>query len=91
MSNPPVRKSTVGIEQIYLLNLNVILGVCLALVASRDYYLLDTKLVITDLLYAGDSLGRARETFAAATQFRPGRPYTIRQGIRVLANWPGSR
>jgi len=46
---------------------------------------------ITDLLYAGDSLGRAREIFAAANQFRPGRPYTIRQGIRVLANWPGSR
>jgi hypothetical protein len=44
---------------------------------------------ITDLLYAGNSLERAREILTAAKMFRPGRPYTIRQGIRVLANWRG--
>jgi len=44
---------------------------------------------ITDLLYAGNDLEKAREIFTAARKLRPGRPYTIRQRTRVLANWPG--
>jgi len=44
---------------------------------------------ITDLLYAGNNLEQARRIFTAATKSRPGRPYIIRQRIRVLANWPG--
>jgi hypothetical protein len=44
---------------------------------------------ITDLLYAGNDLEKARRIFTAATKSRPGRPYTSRQRIRVLANLPG--
>ena len=60
---------------------------------DRNFYKVErwTKdgLHIDDLLYAGNNLERAREIFTAATKTRPGRPYTIRQRIRVLANWSG--
>jgi hypothetical protein len=60
---------------------------------DRNFYKVEkwTKdgLHVTDLLYAGNNLERAREIFTAATKTRPGRPYTIRQRIRVLANWSG--
>jgi hypothetical protein len=62
---------------------------------KRNFYKVErwTKdgLHITDLLYAGNSLERAREIFTAAQMFRPGRPYTVRQGIRVLANYPADK
>ena len=61
---------------------------------ERNFYKVErwTKdgLHITDLLYAGNDVEKARGIFDAEKKFRPGRPYTIRQGIRVLANWPGS-
>ena len=60
---------------------------------DRNFYKVERwikdGLHITDLLYAGNDLERAREIFTAAPKSRPGRPYTIRQRIRVLANWPG--
>jgi ATP-dependent DNA ligase len=37
----------------------------------------------------GNDLEKARRIFTAAKKSRPWRPYTIRQRIRMLANWPG--
>lgn len=59
----------------------------------RNFYKVErwTKdgLHVSELLYAGNDLEKARAIFTAEKKFRPGRPYTIRQGIRVLANWRG--
>lgn len=56
---------------------------------ERNFYKVERwskdGLHITDLLCAGNDLERAREVFMTATNFRPGRPYTIRQGVRVIA------
>lgn len=61
---------------------------------DRNFYKVERwskdGLHVIDLLYAGDDLEKAREIFDAAKKSRPGRPYTIRQRIRVLANWPGT-
>jgi hypothetical protein len=60
---------------------------------QRNFYKVERwtrdGLHITDLLYAGNDLEKAREIFNAAKKLRPGRPYTIRQGVRALANWRG--
>jgi hypothetical protein len=41
------------------------------------------------LLYAGNNLGKAQEIFAAEIKRRPRIRLTIRQGTRVLQQWPG--
>jgi hypothetical protein len=60
---------------------------------DRNFYKVERwskdGLHVIDLLYAGNDLEKAREIFDAAKKSRPRRPYTIRQRIRVLANWPG--
>jgi hypothetical protein len=38
---------------------------------------------ISALLYAGNDLDKACGIFNAETKYRPGWPYTIRQGVRV--------
>ena len=40
------------------------------------------------MLYAGSSLDKAREVFAAAINHRPRIRLTIRQRTRVLEQWP---
>jgi len=40
------------------------------------------------MLYAGSSLDKAREVFAAAIYHRPRIRLTIRQQTRVLEQWP---
>jgi hypothetical protein len=40
------------------------------------------------LLYAGNNLDKARDIFAQAVKRRPRIRLTIRQGIRVLQQWP---
>jgi hypothetical protein len=42
------------------------------------------------MLYAGSSLDKAREIFAAAIYHRPRIRLTIRQRARVLQQWPVS-
>ena len=43
---------------------------------------------IERLLYAGNSLDKAREIFGGAVEIDPGCRYTIRQRARVLQRWP---
>ncbi len=43
---------------------------------------------ITDLLYAGSNLDKARDTFARFIKKRPATHLTIRQRSRVLDKWP---
>ena len=43
---------------------------------------------IVRLLHAGNRIDRARDGFGQQVRHRPGRRYTIRQGIRVLRKWP---
>jgi hypothetical protein len=43
---------------------------------------------IERMLFAGNSLGRAREIFRAQSRRRPRGRYTIRQRSRVLDEWP---
>ena len=43
---------------------------------------------VDSLLYAGNSLGRARSVFEAAIKHRPRIRLTIRQRTRVLEEWP---
>jgi thiamine monophosphate kinase len=43
---------------------------------------------VDSLLYAGNSLGRARAVFESATKHRPRIKLTIRQQTRVLEQWP---
>ena len=43
---------------------------------------------VDSLLYAGNSLGRARSMFEQAIKHRPRIRLTIRQQIRVLDQWP---
>jgi hypothetical protein len=43
---------------------------------------------IEALLYAGDSLDKARATFKDAVRRRPRGRHTIRQRARVLDQWP---
>jgi hypothetical protein len=59
---------------------------------SRNFYKVEkwtrdgTK--VDSLLYAGNNLGRAQETFASAIKHRPRIRLTIRQRTRVLQQWP---
>src|SRR6516164_1732620 len=46
---------------------------------------------VDSLLYAGNSLGRARSVFKHAIKHRPRIRLTIRQQIRVLDQWPPSQ
>jgi hypothetical protein len=43
---------------------------------------------IERMIYAGNSVDRAREIFAGVVKRRPRGRYMIRQGIRVLDKWP---
>ena len=43
---------------------------------------------VDSLLYAGNSLGRARSVFEGAIKHRPPIRLTIRQRTRVLDQWP---
>jgi hypothetical protein len=43
---------------------------------------------VDSLLYAGNNLSKARETFANAIKHRPRIRLTIRQKTRVLRRWP---
>ena len=43
---------------------------------------------VDSLLYAGNSLGRARAVFERAIKHRPRISLTIRQRTRVLDQWP---
>jgi hypothetical protein len=43
---------------------------------------------VDSLLYAGNSLGRARALFERAIKHRPRIRLTIRQRMRVLDQWP---
>jgi len=43
---------------------------------------------ITDLLYAGSDLAKARDAFALFIKKRPGARLTIRRRTRVLDKWP---
>lgn len=43
---------------------------------------------VAHLLYAGNSLDKARATFEAAVTRRPGGRFTIRQRARVIDKWP---
>ena len=43
---------------------------------------------VDSLLYAGNSLGKARDVFAKAIKHRPRINLTIRQRTRVLERWP---
>ncbi len=43
------------------------------------------------LLFAGSSLDKAREVFAAYARKRPRAQLTIRQRTRVVAQWPPMR
>ena len=49
---------------------------------TRDWTKVDS------LLYAGNSLGRARSIFEYAIKHRPRIKLTIRQRTRVLDEWP---
>jgi hypothetical protein len=46
---------------------------------------------VDSLLYAGNSLGRARSVFERAIKHRPRIRLTIRQQIRMLDQWPPSQ
>jgi hypothetical protein len=46
---------------------------------------------VDSLLYAGNSLGRARSVFEQAIKYRPRIRLTIRQQTRVLDQWPPQR
>jgi hypothetical protein len=58
----------------------------------RNYYKVEkwmkdgTK--VDRMLYAGNSLDKAREVFDAAIKHRPRIRLTIRQRMRVLDEWP---
>jgi hypothetical protein len=43
---------------------------------------------VDSLLYAGNNLDKAREVFDSAIRHRPRIRLTIRQRMRVLAEWP---
>jgi hypothetical protein len=43
---------------------------------------------VDSLLYAGNNIDKARETFANAIKHRPRIRITIRQKTRVLQRWP---
>jgi hypothetical protein len=43
---------------------------------------------VDSLLYAGNSLGRARSVFERAAKHRPRIRLTIRQRTRVIDRWP---
>jgi hypothetical protein len=61
-------------------------------VDDRNFYIVEkwtkdgTK--VDRLLYAGDSLKKARELFAEAIKHRPRIRLTIRQRTSVLEQWP---
>lgn len=59
---------------------------------QRNFYKVErwTKddLHIERMLYAGNNIEKARAIFDEAVKRRPRGRYTIRQGIRVLAQWP---
>ncbi len=60
---------------------------------ARNFYKVelwtDNEQRVTDLLYAGNNLDKARNVFANAVRKRPHGHYTIRQRIRVIQKWPG--
>ena len=45
---------------------------------------------IVRMLYAGNVLDGVPNIFQRLTKHRPRAEYIIRQGVRVLAKWPGS-
>jgi hypothetical protein len=59
---------------------------------ARNYYKVEkwtkdgTK--VDHMLYAGNSLDKARDVFAAAIYHRPRIRLTIRQQTRMLEQWP---
>ena len=59
---------------------------------DRNYYKVEkwtrdgTK--VDSLLYAGNSLGRARSVFESAIRHRPRIRLTLRQRTRVIDQWP---
>jgi hypothetical protein len=59
---------------------------------ARNYYKVEkwtkdgTK--VDHMLYAGNSLDKARDVFAAAIYHRPRIRLTIRQQTRILEQWP---
>jgi hypothetical protein len=59
---------------------------------ARNFYKVelwtDNEQRVTDLLYAGNNLDKARDVFASAIRKRPRGHYTIRQRIRVVDKWP---
>lgn len=48
----------------------------------------DDDMHIERLIWAGNSIDRAREEFDRAVEHRPAGLYTIRQRALVLAKWP---
>ena len=64
----------------------------LTLADDRNYYKVEkwtkdgTK--VDRMLYAGNSLGRARSMFGSAIKHRPRIRLTIRQRTRVIDQWP---
>jgi hypothetical protein len=50
----------------------------------------DDDVHVERLLYAGNSLDRARHIFEGATDIAPNVRYYIRQGARVVDKWPRS-
>jgi hypothetical protein len=67
----------------------------LILADDRNYYKVEkwtkdgTK--FDRMLYAGNSLGRARAVFESAIKHRPRIRLTIRQRTRVIDQWPQPR
>jgi hypothetical protein len=59
---------------------------------DRNFYKVEKwtrdRTKIDSLLYAGNSLGRARSIFESAIEHRPRIKLTIRQRTRVLDEWP---
>jgi hypothetical protein len=58
----------------------------------RNYYKVEKwdagELHVEALLHASNDLGRAQSIFAGETKRRPRGCYLLRQGIRVLQQWP---
>jgi hypothetical protein len=59
---------------------------------DRNFYKVETwtsdEAKVDRLLYAGNSLGRARSVFERAAKHRPRIRLTIRQRRRVIDRWP---
>lgn len=61
---------------------------------ARNFYKVEKwardGLRVDRMLYAGNNLERARDIFAKAIKRRPRIRLTIRQGTRVLDQWPAA-